>query len=174
MRIANHKQFKDLIKKKRFWLCLDNIRSAYNVGAMFRTADGTGEWGILLIGISPTPDNIRVAKTALGAQNYVPWGKIDSVTYFLDFIIKNKFENSLWSLEMLSPAENIFDISYSDIPQPLFLTVGNEVLGVDAEILTFSRKHIFIPMHGFKESLNVAESASIAMYEFYRKLKYQD
>ena len=165
--------FNKFIQQKPFWLCVENIRSAYNVGAMFRTADATGLWGLILIGITPKPDHVRVFKTALGAEKSVPYLSFDNTQEFLDFLQKNRRSKNLWSLELVEGADNLFLLDRTDVPEPLFLTVGNEIDGVSARILTNSNKHVFIPMNGIKVSLNVAEASSIAMFEFFRKRKYQ-
>ena len=162
-----------LLQKYKFWLCLDNIRSAYNVGAMFRTADATGIWGIITCGITPNFDHVRVAKTALGAQKSVESLRFANTMRFLQFLEDNNLIANLWSLELTDRAEDIFKLDFTQKqPYPIFLTVGNEIDGVSAQILVKSSKHVYIPMNGIKVSLNVAEAASIAMYEFYRKIFY--
>jgi len=170
----------DIYKDKRLWLVLDNIRSVYNVGAMFRTADGTGMTGLVLVGITPTPANNpnKIQKTALGAQDHIPWVYFQSVEDFLselervqDVTRKPEHGAELVALELTSRAVDIFTYDINK-KKTYFLVVGNELLGVSAQVLVHADTHVYIPMHGFKESLNVAESASIAMYEFYRKFTY--
>ncbi len=162
------------LQRYKFWLCLDNVRSAYNVGAMFRTADATGVWGIITCGITPGPLHVKVAKTALGAQKSVDFIHFSNVYVFLEFLKQNKLLSQLWSLELTDKAEDLFSLRLdkAQLNWPIFLTVGNEVDGVSATILVNSARHVFIPMNGIKNSLNVAEAASIAMFEFYRKIVY--
>jgi len=147
----------------KLWIVAENIRSAYNIGAMFRTADGAGGTGLILLGYSPTPENQKVRKTSLGAEQSVPYTFIHSTKEFLDERVP------FYTLEICSRSTNIFDFKYSAKMLPLVLVVGNEVTGISAELLSKSRQSIFIPMNGKKESLNVAEATSIAIYEFYRK-----
>ncbi len=155
--------------KKPYWLCIENVRSAYNVGAMLRSADGTGIFGVITIGYTPLPSNIKVKKTALGAEDVVPWLSFKSSKDFLNILEREQLENNLFSLELVNDAISIFSLSKNQIANPpVFFVVGNEVQGVSAKLLVASR-HLYIPMHGVKESLNVAESASILMYEIYRK-----
>ena len=141
---------------------LDNIRSTFNVGAMFRTADGAGLRRIHLCGICPQPDHPRVVKTALGAEQTVPW------TYHrngLDAALELKAAGMrLWALEGGPRAESLFAAA-RDLPgSPILLVVGNEVSGVDPGILAACDRVVAIPMLGVKDSLNVAIAFGIAAY----------
>ena len=157
----------------KLWLVLDNIRSAYNVGAIFRTADGTGITGLVLLGITPDPKKqVKVHKTALGAEDKVPYIYYKNADIFVSELNKLHLNSYLGALELTSTAINLFEWQldaniYTN--KTYFIAVGHELLGVSSKILVESEFHLQIPMHGFKESLNVAESSSILMYEFYRK-----
>lgn len=140
---------------------LDNIRSAWNVGSMLRASDGAGVKHFHLCGISPLPDNQKVIKTALGAETSVPW------TYHPDglaFCLEAKMKGyRLWALEGGPRAESIYAIT----PQksgPVLLVVGNEVTGVDPEILSECEQVVCLPMLGEKSSLNVAVAFGAAVY----------
>jgi len=142
---------------------LDNIRSTYNVGAMFRTADGAGLRHLHLCGMTPTPRNPRITKTALGAESSVPWSQTPDACALAVEMKANGFQ--LWALESSPLAMSIFDA----LPQlaetaPLALVVGNEVTGVDPGILAKCDQVIAIPMQGVKRSLNVAIAFGIAAY----------
>jgi 23S rRNA (guanosine2251-2'-O)-methyltransferase len=141
---------------------LDNIRSAFNVGAMFRTADGSGLEHIHLCGMTPTPDNPKISKTSLGAEYSTPW------TYYPDGLSAVKLLKekgmALWALECSSESVSIYD-AVNFLPEiPLLLVVGNEVTGVDPGILRLCERMIKIPMQGYKRSLNVAVAFGIAVY----------
>lgn len=141
---------------------LDNIRSTWNVGSMFRTADGVGIRHFYLCGITPTPDNSRVAKTSLGAETSIPW------TYHADGVLlarslKEKGAK-LWALEGGNNASAIEGISIQDTKHNIVLVVGNEISGVDPEILDLCEKIWCIPMRGVKRSLNAAVAFGIAAY----------
>lgn len=139
----------------------DNVRSIYNVGSFFRTADGAGGiTHLYLCGITPTPDNPKVAKTALGAEESVNW------SYH-----KNGWETAvslqqqghqLWALEATAQAE--FLLSAPPPTTPTILVVGNELSGVDPAILQMCDKVLAIPMQGQKSSLNVASALAVAVY----------
>lgn len=141
---------------------LDNIRSAWNVGSMLRSADGAGIRHVHLCGISPTPDNPKTFKTALGAGEVVPW------TYHPDGLRAARELKSrglcLFALEGGSRAESIFQAVKRLDTRPIGLIVGNEVTGVDPAILEESEHVVSIPMAGFKRSLNVAIAFGIAVY----------
>jgi tRNA G18 (ribose-2'-O)-methylase SpoU len=141
---------------------LDNIRSSYNVGAMLRTADGAGLRALHLAGTTPTPAHSGVAKTALGAEYSVPW-------YYhpngVDAALQIKAAGSqLWALEVGPQSSSIFDSSLDLPSEPILLVVGNEVTGVDPAILQLCDRFFWIPMEGYKRSLNVAIAFGIAIY----------
>ena len=141
---------------------LDNIRSTYNVGAMFRTADGCGVSHLHLCGITPTPKNPKVVKTSLGAEENVPW------TYYRNGVqaamLMKEQGLQLWALEITPSAKSIFD-AINEIPDTqIGLVVGNEISGIDPDILKLCEKSIMIPMQGYKKSLNVAIAFGIAVY----------
>lgn len=145
-----------------FEALLDNIRSAYNVGSMFRTADGAGIRHMHLCGVTPLPDHPRVAKTALGAERSVPW------THYrngLDAAFALKREGfRVWGIECCSRARPIYEVSSDIDGPPIVLVVGNEIAGIDPGILAQCDSVLSIPMQGLKASLNVAVAFGAAVY----------
>lgn len=141
---------------------LDNIRSLYNVGSMFRSSDGAGVVRLYLCGTTPTPDNPRLAKTALGAQNSVPWSHGRNG---LELARSLKLSGRrLWALEG-GPGSVPLSEACAELPaSPLVLVVGNEVSGVDPAILEVCEKTVHIPMSGDKSCLNAAVAFGIAAY----------
>jgi 23S rRNA (guanosine2251-2'-O)-methyltransferase len=141
---------------------LDNIRSTYNVGAMFRTADGAGLRHLHLSGVTPTPGNPKINKTALGAEGVVPWSyHLNSLDAAL--ILKSNGMR-LWALESSSLADSLFTVMPELPGPPILLVVGNEISGVDPSLLEVCDKVLAIPMLGHKRSLNVAIAFGIAAY----------
>lgn len=141
---------------------LDNIRSTYNVGAMFRTSDGAGVGHLYLTGTSPTPENPRVGKTALGAEFAVPWSWHANG---LQVALQVKAQGSqLWALEIGPDSTSVFQAAPEMPGEPLCLVVGNEVSGIDPGILALCDRYVWIPMQGYKRSLNVAIAFGIAVY----------
>ena len=157
------------MRKNNIYLILAGIRSAYNVGSIFRTADGAGVTKIYLCGITPTPatrdtqqETSKISKTALGAEKSVPW-EYHKQTWRLLNELK---ANGLWlvALEQSKDSKNIF--SYKPPRnRNIALIVGNEVKGVNKKILSLADKIVEIPMYGKKESLNVAVATGIALYK---------
>lgn len=141
---------------------LDNIRSTFNVGAMFRTADGAGLRHLYLSGLTPLPGNPRISKTALGAEFAVPW---EYAPNGLQLAQSLKSEGKiLWALETTPTACSLFKIQSIPAHQAIVLVVGNEVSGIDPQILELCDRTLFIPMFGYKHSLNVAVAFGIAVY----------
>jgi len=156
-------------QRSRLEVLLDNIRSTFNVGAMLRSSDGAGIDHAYLCGITPKPDNPRITKVSLGAEFSVPWSyHPNSIEVVAD--CKNR-GMQVCALEILPDAVSVFDtnaIGYI----PTLLVVGNEVSGIDPGILELCDRTIYIPMLGYKRSLNVAVAFGIAVYtlEFGRRL----
>lgn len=137
----------------------DNVRSAYNIGAIFRTLDGLGK-GIrfYITGISPTPDNPKVHKTALDAEKSVPWKYFTKLS---DAIISAEQEGfHIFALEQSNQSQLYTQVKY---PNKLALIVGHEQWGVNEDIVE-KYKCIEIPMLGIKESLNVEVATAIVSY----------
>ncbi len=141
-------------------LMLDNIRSVGNVGSLFRTADGVGVRAMHLGGITATPEHQRFAKSALGTP--LPWAhNLNGVDLARD--LKGQ-GYALWALEEHHEADDIFAVGTLPVGQPTVLVVGNEVVGVDPEILDICDRVVSIPMVGTKRSLNVVVACGIAAY----------
>ncbi len=150
--------------KRSLTLILDNIRSAYNVGAIFRTADGIGVRKLYLCGITPNPNQSEgVVKTALGAERLIPWEyQPNGLMVARDLRAKGL---NLIALERTADAHLINDYR----PDPfdkrgIALVLGNEKVGVDPGILNLCDKVLSLPMMGKKASLNVAVAFGAAAY----------
>jgi len=162
--------------KNKFYLILHNIRSAYNVGAIFRTADGAGVDHIYCTGYTPTPpDGTEVyvtkpqrgiIKTSLGAIDYVEWDRYEKIE---DLVTKLKKEN--FEIVALEQGEESIDYKEFKTDKSVALVLGNEPVGIDEQTLLLCDTMIDIPMRGDKKSLNVSVAAGIAMYELIDKAK---
>lgn len=148
-------------------LVLDNVRSMMNIGSIFRTADGFLLEGLLLCGITATPPHREIQKTALGATETVAWRYVEKTT---DAIVQLKqlgyrvlaleqAEKSI-SLKEFRPAAGVAHA----------LVLGNEVKGVEAEVLALCDGCVEIPQFGTKHSLNVAVAAGMVVWDFYSKV----
>lgn len=146
--------------KKEIVLIAHDIRSAYNIGSMFRTADGAGVKKIILGGYSATPNHPKVAKTSLGSENFVPWEKCQQTWRKIEQLKKQGYQ--IIALETSKRAKNIFKFK----PEfPCAIIVGNEIRGLSRNVIARSDKLVQIPMHGQKGSLNVAIAAGVALYK---------
>ncbi|HLN18810.1 MAG TPA: RNA methyltransferase [Patescibacteria group bacterium] len=161
---------KEQRREKILYVIIHNIRSAYNVGAIFRTADGAGAAKIYLTGHTPAPHDSRneryqtkaqkmIAKTALGAEDWVKWETANDIMGLIAELKENNFE--IIALEQAKGSVNIDSFK----PKfPCALILGNEVDGMERDILEKADKVVEIPMKGKKESLNVSVAAGIAIY----------
>lgn len=149
-------------------ILLDNVRSALNVGSVFRTCDAFAIEKLILCGITATPPNKEIAKTALGATESVLWENYPNT---LDAIIKYKSLGfKIYALEQAE--KKVFLNEYNFKPnEKIALVFGNEVDGVDQEIINHCDEVIEIPQFGTKHSLNISVSAGIAIWEVVRVFK---
>jgi len=153
------------MKEPALFLILHNIRSAHNVGAIFRTADGAGVGKIYLTGYTPAPvdqfkrPNSEIKKTALGAEKTVAWEKRENILELITELKKSGVQ--IWALEQ---ADKSVDYREAKLTAPTALIVGNEVEGIEPAILDHRDQIIEIPMRGVKESLNVAVATGIVVF----------
>ena len=144
---------------------LDNIRSAHNVGAIFRTADGAGLSELLLGGITPTPtEQPAISKTALGAEKTITWSYHPNLPKTL---AERKADNCLiLALEYAHGAVSLRELQINHpFPGQIILVAGNEPTGVDPAILRIADQVLYIPMNGEKSSLNVSVAFGIAVFQ---------
>jgi 23S rRNA (guanosine2251-2'-O)-methyltransferase len=139
---------------------LDNIRSAQNVGDMFRSADALRLSRLFLAGISAFPPNGKLEKTALGTTSSVPWEHHLRVFDAVDRVRKEGY--ALVAVEMTPSSESIYEW---EGPERCCFVFGHEVLGVDKELLRQADAIVHLPMLGRKNSLNVSSSFSALLYQ---------
>lgn len=154
-------------------LIIHDVRSAHNVGSMLRTAEGLGVDKVYMTGITPYPAGVndrrlphisgkvhrRIAKTALGAEILAEWEQNDDIT----LVIKDHKEKG-FQIAALEQAKDAIPLPSFQTGQDLALIVGNEVEGLDKDLLELADVRLFIPMAGSKESFNVAAAAAMALY----------
>ncbi|CAG1003936.1 tRNA (guanosine(18)-2'-O)-methyltransferase [Anaerolineales bacterium] len=147
--------------KKLKAVLLDNIRSAWNVGSILRSADGFGFSHAYLCGITPTPEADAVQKTSLGAEEYVTWSHHHNAVKLVKGLKKEG-----WTILALEEDERSIALSSGKKikADKIVLIAGSEVTGVDPELLDLADHILHIPMHGQKRSFNVANAFSIAAY----------
>ena len=156
----------DAIRTLPVEVLLDNVRSAYNVGAFFRSADAVGASRLHLCGFTARPPHLKIAKTALGAEASVAWqGHDDGVVAVRSLQL---YGCSVAAVETSMRAVDLFEW------QPAFpvgVVFGHEVDGLRPEVLEICDAHVRIPMLGSKHSLNVATAGGIVLYELLRKYR---
>ena len=146
---------------------LEDIRSLYNVGSCFRTADAMLLRKLVLTGYTPAPPRKEISKTALGATESVPWEYINDPAEAVRALKRGGCR--VYALEVTDKAMRHDDLPA--LPYPLALVAGNEIAGVGAATLAECDGAIEIPMYGVKHSLNVAVAFGIAMWKLVENLK---
>ena len=158
------KEFKRAVKFPAV-IVLDNVRSAYNVGSVFRTADAFRIESLHLCGISARPPHKDIYKTALGATESVQWNYFDKVENSLTLLKQDGYE--IFAVEQADPSIKLSDFHIGpDIK--IALVFGHEVKGVSDRALSFAKACIEIPQYGTKHSLNISVSVGIVLWEIIR------
>lgn len=152
--------------KLPFCLVLNHIRSLYNVGSIFRTADGVGIRQIWLCGITGIPPDSKITKTALGAEKTVPWKYCRDP---LECVRNLKKEG--WRIVLLEQTDRSVPYNEYKPEGPVCLVIGNEIEGISDELLKICDAVLDIEMAGRKNSLNVAVAFGIAAYHIRQSLK---
>ncbi|MFW5793660.1 MAG: RNA methyltransferase [Bacteroidota bacterium] len=154
-------------KKLPVMVVLDNIRSMMNIGSVFRTSDAFRLEGICLCGITAIPPNREIHKTALGATESVDWIFYEKTADAIKSLKKLGYE--IIAIEQTDSSINLLDF----VPQnntKYAVVFGNEVKGVDDEVLELCDLCVEIPQFGTKHSLNISVTAGIVIWDFFRKL----
>ena len=153
---------------KTLAILLDNVRSAWNVGSILRSADGFGCTHAYLCGITPAGDNEDVKKTSLGAEDSVPWSYHKDAVKLVKGLKAEGWK--VYGLEEDARAVELARVGMrNDESEGEVLVVGNELTGIDPDLLDLCDRIFYIPMHGEKKSFNVAIAFSIAAYALRRQ-----
>ncbi len=143
---------------KEFYVICQNIRSLFNVGAIFRTADAFGADKIFLTGITGRPPRKEISKVALGAEEYMPWEYQRQPAR----LIKKLKSQGVQIVALEQAKGESIDLNQWQPKFPLALILGYEPVGLPKPLLKLADQIVEIPMHGKKESLNVAVAFGIA------------
>jgi len=147
------------------YVILDNIRSAHNVGSIFRTCEGAGVDKIFLCGYTPPPVDrfgrvvAEIAKTSLGAAELVPWEKVEDI-----LALVKKLKDSKTTIVVVEQTLKSVSFQTVKVPTNSAFVFGNEVSGVQPAVCAEADMLIDIPMHGVKESLNVSVSVGVVLF----------
>ncbi len=145
---------------------LDDVRSALNVGSVFRTADAFALQKIYLCGITAQPPHREIMKTAIGATETVDWAYHISIVELVGELRAQGYE--IWAVEQAEGSTSLAD--YMPTNRPVALIFGNEVNGVNADLMTQVHGALEVPQFGTKHSLNIAVCAGIVIWEVFQKL----
>ncbi|MBC7565632.1 MAG: RNA methyltransferase [Pedobacter sp.] len=149
-------------------LVLDNVRSMHNIGSIFRTSDGFSIKSIALCGITAKPPHREIEKTALGATQSVDWKYFETTLNAVESLRNQGYEILAIEQAADSTMLNIFE---PDKEKKYALILGNEVNGVDEEVMKQIDKCIEIPQFGTKHSFNITIAAGIVLWDFFAKLR---
>lgn len=149
-------------------IVLDNIRSLNNIGSVFRTADALRLEKICLCGITATPPHKDLHKTALGAEDAVPWQYFENTMEAILLLKEQGY--TVFSVEQAEKSQLLSEIKLSE-QKKYALVFGNEVKGVKQEVVDASSGVLEIPQRGTKHSLNISVSVGIVLWEFFRQIK---
>jgi 23S rRNA (guanosine2251-2'-O)-methyltransferase len=149
-------------------LILDNVRSMHNVGSVFRTADAFLIEEIILCGITPLPPHREINKTALGATETVKWSHVTDTMEALLNVRNNGY--TILSAEQTSKSVKLHEAKFSG-DQKFAVVLGNEVDGVNQQVIDASDYSLEIPQAGAKHSLNISVAAGVVCWELFRQLR---
>jgi tRNA G18 (ribose-2'-O)-methylase SpoU len=158
-------KLKDGSIRNPIYVMLENIRSLYNVGSVFRTSDAARIRELFLCGITGYPPRKEISKTALGAENTVPFRQSTDPQPILDELQRNQIQ--LIAVEHTEQSRSLWEI---DLSFPVCFVFGYEIEGISQPTLDRCHQAIEIPMFGHKGSLNVAVACGIVLYETLRRL----
>lgn len=153
-------------RKLPLTVVLDNIRSLHNVGSVFRTSDAFRVERIMLCGITATPPSAEIHKTALGAEDVVPWQHFPDTMEAVAMLKNEGYE--VYSIEQCEGSIALQDFSLQE-GKRYAIIMGNEVKGVQQQVVDASDGAIEIPQFGTKHSLNVSVTAGMVIWEFAKK-----
>ncbi len=157
----------DISANDRICIILDNLRSAHNIGSIFRTADAFHIKRIYLCGITAIPPNKEINKTALGATNSVKWKYFKDTCEAIRSVKQSKYE--VVAIEQTNKSEELQDFKFHS-DKKYALIFGNEVNGITEKILSKIDSFVEIPQFGTKHSFNVSISAGIVLWDWHNKL----
>lgn len=153
------------IKRNPIYLVLDRIIDTYNIGSLYRLADAIGVEKMYLCGDMEYPPNTKIHRAAVGTENWVPWEKVDST---LETVKKLKKKG----VQIIVVEQTDKSISYVDLKPkfPCAIIIGNEMGGIEKEILDEADLVVELPMYGINKSFNVWGSAAVISYKILENL----
>lgn len=166
MRRLSVEQFREAAKMPLV-VVLDDVRSLYNVGSVFRSCDAFRVEAVYLCGITATPPHPEIHKTALGGEDSVAWRHFDTAAEAVDGLRQRGYH--VWATEQVEHSTKLQNLTLPEAPG-YAVVLGNEVKGVRQEVVDRCDGCLEIPQFGTKHSLNVSVTAGIVVWEFARRL----
>ena len=166
----NRKSILDFKKSKKtpIIIILENIRSAHNVGSVFRNSDAFLIKSIILCGITPCPPNKQINKTALGATNSIEWNYYKNSKTIIQKLKKQVY--LIIAVEQVKNSTKLQDFKINK-NKKIVLIFGNEINGIKQESINMCDEIIEIPQYGTKHSFNISVCSGIILWEIYKKMK---
>lgn len=156
------------VEKTPITVVLDNIRSCNNIGSVFRTSDALLIEKVLLCGITATPPNTEIHKTALDAEKSVPWEYFEKTEQAIGLLKESEYQ--IWAVEQVESSVMLPDFA-PEKGKKYALIFGNEVKGVQQSVVDLCNGAIEIPQYGTKHSFNISVSAGIVLWDLVYKLR---
>jgi tRNA G18 (ribose-2'-O)-methylase SpoU len=144
------------LPRNGIYIILDNLRSAFNVGSIFRLCDAMRVSGLYLCGYTPHPPHFKLDKTSLGTTNYVPWKWFQTTEEAVEHCKAAGLK--VWAAETTTRSRMLHEAVF---PESLAIVFGNEALGISRQVLDRCDEFVQIPLYGFKNSINVAASCAV-------------
>ena len=155
-----------IAEKTPITIVIDNVRSALNIGSVFRTSDAFLIENIILCGITATPPNKEIRKTSLGSTDSVNWKYVENTTDAVQQLIKDGYY--VVGIEQVDKSTSLNEFQLPK--KPIAIILGNEVNGVDQQAIDLCNEVIEIPQFGTKHSLNIAVTSGIIIWDLWKKL----
>ncbi|MFC1504123.1 RNA methyltransferase [Spirochaetota bacterium] len=162
--VINQDGKKKETSKIPLYIVLDNIRSTFNVGSVFRTAECFGVQEILVAGYTPSPDQAKTKKTAMGTDKHTAWKHFNEAGKAVKYLKKKNIP--LIAVETVAHAPSLYEYEF---PKPCAIILGNEKFGLSRHLLNMADAVVQIPLYGWKNSLNIGVAFGICAYEIRRK-----
>lgn len=175
----NSKQLRDIpvkeaqevqkeLKRNPIYLIVENVYDTYNIGGLFRLADGLAVTKLYLCGEMETPPHHKIEKASVGTYKIVPWEYKETAVEAIEAIRQERRDVKVFAVEQSESSKPYTDIEYNE---PVALLVGNETFGVTEETLKACDQTVEIPMWGINKSLNVIVSAAIVAFHVMEKIR---
>lgn len=165
-----HQSEEKTVVKHPVVIVLDNVRSAHNVGNILRLAEAAQVESVRLCGMTPRPPHPKIMKTAMGAAEYVDTSVGDADASTLQAVLDLKVKGyAVYGVETTETAITLWDAPILSNRDPVAFVFGNELIGVDVEVLKECKSIISLPTYGNKNSLNIATCVGIVAWDYLRR-----